>query len=121
MSIPLASIPLDLYVLTETLDSSNAPTRAIPAAATKTGILCSVQPMRGYEMDLYQRRDIVVDFKIYTDYDFAANVSGGLKVGSFLKDPASGFRYQVKGVEPSANSFLRVGTLYKVLCRRFVV
>ena len=114
----LYSISLDLYQLAKSQDSSNATTRTL-GSATATGLLCSVQPLRGYEMDLFARRGIAADFQIFTDYDFDAN--GGLKLGYLLKDPASGFQYQVKGVEKSANSLIRSTPLYRVLAKRLIV
>lgn len=116
----LFSISLDLYKLALTQDASNAAVRTL-GSSTATGLLCSVQPLRGYEIDNYQRRGITVDFQIFTDYDFDTNLSGGLKLGYLLKDPASAFQYQVKGVEKSANLLIRATPLYRILCRRIVV
>lgn len=118
--IAVASILLDLYKLTVSQDSSNAPVRTL-GSAVATGLLCSVQPLRGYERDLYLRRDIVADYQIFSDYDFDANLSGGLKVGYLFKDPATGFQYQVKGVEKSQNSIIRSTPIYRVLALRVIV
>lgn len=120
MALPLASISLDLYAFTESKDSSNATTRTLPGTATQAAILCSVQPMRAGEMDLYQRRSIQVDFKIYTDFDFDSKLTGGLKLGYILKDAKLGFTYVIKGVERSANSLLRSGPVYKIIAKRIV-
>lgn len=116
----LYSISLDLYKLAVTQDASGATIRT-SGATTATGLLCSVQPLLAYERDLFMRRDIVADYQIFTDYDFDTNISGGLKVGYKFKDPATGFEYHVKGVEPSKNSIIRSTPLYRVLALRVIV
>lgn len=120
MNSSLPSIPLDLYLTTQTLDSSNAVVRATPSTPTIAAVVCSVQPMSAYERDTWGRRNIIGEWKIYTNYNFDASAPGSPKLGWRLKDPATGFIYEVQGVERSASGRLRLNILYKLICRRVI-
>jgi hypothetical protein len=116
----LPSIPLDFYLMNQSQDASNAAVRTLPATPTLKGIVCSVQPMSAIERDNYNRRQIVGDWKIYTNYNFDGGSTGAPRLGWQVKDPATGWVYQVKGVERSASGRLRLNLLYKLICVRLI-
>lgn len=120
MNSSLPSIPMNLYLMTQSLDSSNAVARTQPSTPTIKGVVCSVQSMSAYERDTWGRRNIIGEFKIYTNYNFDAASVGSPKLGWRLVDPATGFTYDVQGVERSASGRLRLNILYKLICRKVI-
>lgn len=117
----LCSIPLNLYVLTVKLDSSNVAARVKSTTPSLTGVLCSVQPMTAAQQDYWSRRGILVNTNIFTSYDLDTNLAGGLKKGMIFVDPASGFAYQVDGFLRSANPRLRLKLIYEIQTHRVIL
>lgn len=111
---------LDLYVLAIGQDASGGTTRTIPSAPTAKGILCAVQPLNSREQFDYQRREIEADYKIYSEYNFDANLPGGIKLGDNLKDPATGFVYVVMSAQRFADTVISAIPYYKIITKRII-
>lgn len=119
----LCAIPLNLYVLTVTLDSANVAARKNISQLQPAlkAINCSVQPMSAAQQDFWGRRGLTVNTTIFTDYDIDTNLPGGLKKGMVLVDPATGWGYQVDGFQRSANPRLRLRLIYEIQTHRVIL
>lgn len=93
-------------------DSSGGTTRTF--AAVLTGVACAVSPATAAVVADYARRDMRVDYSIFTTVDLDAVVSGGIRLGDRLTDGS--VRYLLKSVKKSANKLVTAEVLYQLDC-----
>ena len=105
---------LTLERQTVTADASGGSTRAF--AAVLNNIPCAVAPARASVVSDYARRDMIVNYTIYTTLDLDAVVSGGVALTDRLTDGA--VYYLVKDVKKSANAQITAELLYQLDCER---
>jgi hypothetical protein len=96
-------------------DASGATTRA-SFASVATAVQCAIQSASSRQVDDYARRNIRITNVIYSEYDFDANLSGGLKLGDQIVDGST--VYVVKTVDQDRNANLSPTPLYKITCER---
>src|SRR5580700_1328422 len=103
---------LTLERQTVSADASGGTTRTF--AAVLENVPCAASPARASVVADYARRDMVVDYHVYTTADLDTLVTGGVRLGDRLTD---GTRYYlVKAVKKSANSLVMAEPLYQLDC-----
>ena len=100
-----------------TLDASGGSTRSF--SAVLSNVPCAVAPASASVVADYARRDMVVDYHVYTTTDLDSAVSGGVKLGDRLTNGS--LYYLVKAVKKSANAQITGELLYQLDCERRVV
>lgn len=97
---------------TTTSDASGGATRSFSAILSK--VACAVSPARASVVADYARRDMLVNYHVYTTTDLDSTVSGGVGLTDRLTD---GTRYYlVKAVLKSANALVSSEVLYRIDC-----
>ena len=101
-------------------DALGGTTRTYPATATLSNIQCAIQPASARQVDLWQRRNIVVDTMIYCVADLDALLSGGLRLTDKFVDANGGINYVVKGFTKQLNTMISDEPLYQITCQRII-
>ncbi|MDB5353600.1 MAG: hypothetical protein JWN24_53 [Phycisphaerales bacterium] len=81
-----------------------------------TSVPCAVAPATAAVAADYARRDLVVDYHVYTTADFDSLIPGGLGLRDRLTDGA--VFYLVKAVRKSANAMVSNEVIYQIDCER---
>jgi hypothetical protein len=79
-------------------------------------IPCAVAPAKTSVVADYARRDLVVDYHVYTTADLDSLISGGLGLRDRLTDGT--VFYLVKAVKKSANAMVSSEVVYQIDCER---
>lgn len=108
---------LTLQRPTVTSDASGGSVRAFNAILNN--IPCAVSPASAAIAADYARRDMVVNYRIYTNLDLDSAVSGGVQLGDRLTDGSH--YYLVKAVKRSANALVTAEVLFEIDCERINV
>jgi hypothetical protein len=85
-------------------------------ASILSNIPCAVAPARASVVSDYARRDMIVNYTVYTTLDLDAVVSGGAALGDRLTDGT--VYYLIKDVKKSANAQITAELLYQLDCER---
>ena len=88
-------------------------------SAVLSNIPCALAPASASVVADYARRDMIVDYHVYTTSDLDTLVPGGAKLGDRLADGA--VYYLVKDVKKSANKQITSELLYQLDCERRTV
>ncbi len=95
-----------------TADASGGTTRTF--ANVLSNVPCAIAPARASVVADYARRDMVVNYHVYTTTDLDAAIAGGVGLTDRLTD---GTRYYlVKAVLRSANALVTSEVLYQIDC-----
>ena len=97
-----------------TADASGGSVRVF--AVVLNNIPCAVAPANAKVVNDYARRDMIVNYTIYTTSDLDALVSGGVQLGDRLTDGT--IDYLVKDVKRAANAQISSEVLYQLDCER---
>ena len=98
-------------------DASGGSSRTFAAIAI--GVPCAVSPAAASVVADYARRDMIVNYQLYTTADLDTLASGGVGLGDRFVDAS--VYYLVKGVKKSANAVITPEVLYEIACERRVV
>jgi len=93
-------------------DSSGGSVRTFAPIAV--GIPCAVSPAAASVTADYARRDMIVNYQLYTTADLDSLATGGVGLGDRFVDGA--VHYLVKAVKKSANAVITAEVLYEVDC-----
>jgi hypothetical protein len=105
---------LTLQRQTVTSDASGGSVRTFAAILNK--VPCAVTPASAAVVTDYARRDMVVDYTLYTTADIDTLVPGGAALGDRLTDGT--IYYLIKDVKKSANAQITSELLYQLDCER---
>ena len=105
---------LTLQRQTVSADGSGGSMRTF--AAILNNVPCAVAPASASIVADYARRDMIVDYTVYTTADLDTLVSGGVSLGDRLTDGT--VYYLVKDVKKSANAQITSELLYQLDCER---
>ena len=103
---------LNLERQSVTLDASGGSVRSF--AAILTAVPCAVAPASASVVADYARRDMIVDYHVYTTTDLDTLLPGGAKLGDRLTNGS--VYYLVKDVKKSANKQITSELLYQLDC-----
>ena len=95
-------------------DSSGGSVRTFSAVMNK--VPCAVAPASASVVSDYARRDMIVDYTIYTTTDLDTLVPNGANLGDRLTDGT--VYYLIKAVKKSANAQITSEVLYQLDCER---
>lgn len=95
-------------------DASGAATRTFTTLLA--GVACAVAPAAASVFADYARRDMIVNYHLYTTADLDTLISGGVRLGDRFYDGVN--HYLVKAVKKSANSLIASEPLYQIDCER---
>lgn len=84
-------------------------------SAVVIAIPCAISPARASVVTDYARRDMVVDYHVYTTADLDT-LAGGVRLGDRFVDGST--YYLVKGAKKSANAVITAEVLYQIDCER---
>ena len=98
-------------------DAGGGATRTFATIASN--VQASIQSASSRDVDLYSRRNLVIDHTIYCVFDFDTKISGGLKLGDNIVD-ANGIVYVVRGVQKDQNSAISTQPLYQIAAQRII-
>jgi hypothetical protein len=85
-------------------------------ATLLVAVPCAISPASAAVSTDYARRDMIVDYSLYTTADLDTLLSGGPLLGDRLVDGA--VYYLVKTVKKSANAAVSSQPLYRLDCQR---
>lgn len=88
-------------------------------SAILNNLPCTVAPASASVVADYARRDMIVDYHVYTTTDLDTLVPGGVKLGDRLSNGS--VYYLVKDVKKSANKQITSEPLYQLDCERRLV
>lgn len=108
---------LTLQRQTVTADNSGGSVRTF--AAILNNLPCAVAPASASDVTDYARRDMIVDYTVYTTADLDTLVPGGVALGDRLTDGL--VYYLIKDVKKSANAQITTELLYQLDCERRLV
>jgi uncharacterized protein YabN with tetrapyrrole methylase and pyrophosphatase domain len=77
---------------------------------------CAASPASAAVQADYARRDLIVNYHVYTSSDLDTLIPGGVKLGDRLVDGAD--IYLVRAVLKSANAAVSAAPLYQIDCER---
>ncbi|HEY2589822.1 MAG TPA: hypothetical protein VGI81_29025 [Tepidisphaeraceae bacterium] len=97
-----------------TADASGGSVRAF--AAVLNNVPCAVAPASAKVVSDYARRDMIVNYTIYTTLDLDVVVPGGVALTDRLTDGT--VYYLIKGVKRAANAQISSEVLYQLDCER---
>ena len=103
---------LNLERQSVTLDASGGSIRSF--SAVLSNIPCAVSPASASVVADYARRDMLVNYHVYTTSDLDTLVPGGVKLGDRLTNGS--VYYLVKDVKKSANKQITSELLYQLDC-----
>ena len=104
---------LDIQRQVVTPDASGGAVRSF--GTLLSGVACSIAPASASIAADYARRDMIVNYKVYTTANLDV-LPGGLQLGDRLSDGVA--VYLVKGVLKSANQAVSSEVLFEILCER---
>ena len=105
---------LTLQRQTISADASGGSVRTFAAILNK--VACAVTPASASVVTDYARRDMIVDYTVYTTADLDTLVPGGIALGDRLTDGT--VYYLIKDVKKSANAQITSEMLYQLDCER---
>lgn len=105
---------LTLQRQTVSADASGGSVRTF--AAILNGVPCAVAPAGASDVADYARRDMIVDYTVYTTADLDTLAPGGVALGDRLTDGT--VYYLIKDVKKSANAQITSEVLYRLDCQR---
>ena len=114
MITPLLDQLLTIQRQQITPDASGGATRTFTTLLTN--VPCAVSPASAAVVADYARRDIVVNYSIFTTTDLDTALSGGARLGDRFTDGV--VDYLVKSVLKSANAAVSNVPLYQLDCER---
>ena len=103
---------LNLERQSVTADASGGSVRSF--SAVLTNVPCAVAPASASVIADYARRDMLVNYHVYTTSDLDTLVPGGVKLGDRLTNGS--IYYVVKDVKKSANKQITSELLYQLDC-----
>ncbi len=102
-----------------TQDAGGGTVRAYAALSPAVNVPCSLQSARSATVEWFLRRNIDVDYEIYTTSDLDSLLDGGPKLTDAFVD-SGGVQYLVKGFKRDQNLILSPEPLYTIACYRVV-
>ena len=102
---------------TPTADASGGTIRTF--SAILTNVPCAIAPASASIAADYARRDMIVDYQVFTTTDLDTVVPTGAKLGDRLTDGS--VYYLIKAVKKSANKQITREVLYELDCERRTV
>ena len=99
-----------------TQDASGGASRAFDALVAD--VPCAIAPASSSVVSDYARRDMIVDYHIFTTANLDSLISGGLHLGDRLS--VNGYFFLVKAVRKSSNSAVNTEPLFQIDCERRV-
>lgn len=97
-----------------TLDASGGAVRTFSVQVA--ALPCSIAPATATVAADYARRDMIVNYHIYTNADLDTLLPGGPRLGDRLTDGVT--HYLVKAARKSANKLISNEAIYQLDCER---
>ena len=105
---------MNLERQTATADASGGTVRTF--AAVLSSVPCATAPASALVVADYARRDMLVDYHVYTTADLDSLIPGGAKLGDRFTNGS--VHYLVKSVMKNANAQITAEVLYQLDCER---
>jgi hypothetical protein len=102
-----------------TQDAGGGTVRTYGPLSPALSVPCSLQSARAATVEWFLRRNIDVDYEIYTTSDLDVLMSGGVKLTDAFVD-GNGILYAVKGVKRDQNLIISPEPIYCIACQRVV-
>jgi hypothetical protein len=100
-------------------DAGGGTVRTYAPLSPAVSVPCSLQSARAATVEWFLRRNIEVDYEIYTTSDLDSLIDGGLKLTDAFVD-GNGILYVVKGFKRDQNLILSPEPIYCIACQRVI-